>query len=141
MKRAAVKTAVGRPSLKSDGLVAAICARLETGEPLAAICRDDDMPDAATVWRWKESDDQVSQAIARAREEGFDAIANRALEIADTTTDDPQCRKVRIDTRLKLLAKWDPKRYGDKLGLVGGDGQGPVSLAVDVAFVTPAKPA
>ncbi|HXD37446.1 MAG TPA: hypothetical protein VN624_12375, partial [Rhodanobacter sp.] len=23
-------------------------------------------------------------------------------------------RKLRIDTRLKLLAKWDPKRYGDK---------------------------
>jgi len=23
-------------------------------------------------------------------------------------------RKLRIDTRLKLLAKWNPKKYGDK---------------------------
>lgn len=26
-------------------------------------------------------------------------------------------RKLRIDTRLKLLAKWDPRRYGDKMQL------------------------
>jgi hypothetical protein len=25
--------------------------------------------------------------------------------------------KLRVETRLKLLAKWDPKRYGDRLNL------------------------
>lgn len=28
-------------------------------------------------------------------------------------------RKLQIETRLKLLAKWDPKRYGEKMTLAG----------------------
>lgn len=106
---------MGRPSLKTPELIAAICERLSNGEPLAQICRDDGMPTDRAVRDWVVDDAEVASAIACARETGFDAIALRALEIADTTTDDPQCRKVRIDTRLKLLAKWDPKRYGDKI--------------------------
>jgi hypothetical protein len=31
-------------------------------------------------------------------------------------------RKLRIDTRIKLLWKWDPRRYGDKLQqVISGD--------------------
>ena len=30
-----------------------------------------------------------------------------------------QRSKLRIETRLKLLAKWNPKKYGDKLALEG----------------------
>jgi hypothetical protein len=30
-----------------------------------------------------------------------------------------QRSKLRIETRLKLLAKWNPKRYGDKMTLAG----------------------
>ena len=30
-------------------------------------------------------------------------------------TDHIQRAKLRIDTRLKLLAKWNPKKWGDKL--------------------------
>ena len=72
-------------------------------------------------------------AYARARDEGFDQIAAQALIIADTqhegeiVTEKPDGtverrredmlghRKLQIETRLKLLAKWDPRRYGDKL--------------------------
>ena len=31
-----------------------------------------------------------------------------------------QRSKLRIETRLKLLAKWDPRRYGDRLALDHG---------------------
>lgn len=31
-------------------------------------------------------------------------------------------RRLQIDTILKLLAKWDPKRYGDKVQLADADG-------------------
>jgi hypothetical protein len=69
-------------------------------------------------------------AIARAREEGFDAIAREALEIADdgrrdyvplengglaVDHDHIARSRLRVDTRLKLLAKWDPKRYGERI--------------------------
>ena len=33
------------------------------------------------------------------------------------TADMIEHRKLRIETRLKLLAKWNPKKYGDKLDL------------------------
>ncbi len=107
----------------------AICARLSKGEPLAQICRDEDMPAVRTVSDWKKANEAFSADIARAREEGFDQIASDCLDIADETDNDtvftehgerPNTEwisrsKLRIETRLKLLAKWDPKRYGDKI--------------------------
>ena len=109
-------------------LIDEICKRLSEGEPLAKICRDAHMPDRTTVFDWAKADEPTSQRIAQARVEGFDAIADECLEIADETTNDfkpsplgpifdaehVQRSKLRIETRLKLLAKWDPKRYGDK---------------------------
>lgn len=131
----------GRPSKFTQEIADEICNRLSQGEPLAKICRDDHMPDPSTVSRWKEGREELSQAIARAREEGFDAIALQCLEIADETSRDTietetgeransewiSRSKLRVETRLKLLAKWDPKRYGDKLQ-VGGDAQNPIAL-------------
>jgi len=41
-------------------------------------------------------------------------------------------RKLKIDTRLKLLAKWNPKKYGDTLDLTHkGDPAAPVHLKLD----------
>lgn len=79
------------------------------------------MPAVVTVWEWARKDVSFSESIAQARVEGFDALAAQCLTIADDTTEDPGSRRVRVETRLKLLAKWDPKRYGDKLELSGGD--------------------
>jgi hypothetical protein len=80
-----------------------------------------------------------SARIARAREEGYDAIAIDCLHIADdnsrdtrfikkngheieiTDNDVIQRAKLRVETRLKLLAKWDPKRYGEKLDVTSGN--------------------
>jgi len=42
-------------------------------------------------------------------------------------------RKNQIETRLKLLAKWNPRKYGDKT-VLAGDPDAPVKIAVD--FVT-----
>ena len=108
---------MSRPSKYSTEIVQAICDRLATGEPLAVICRSDGMPDASTVRDWQKSREEVSLAIARAREEGHDAIAYRTRETArglGDSKDDVQRDKLIIETDLKLLAKWDPKRYGEK---------------------------
>ena len=98
-------------------IIAAVAARLRTGEPLAAICRGDGMPNDDTIRNWMDEDSSVSRVIARAREAGEDSIAADCLTIADDLTDDPASRRVRTETRLKLLAKWNPKRWGDKLDL------------------------
>jgi hypothetical protein len=42
-------------------------------------------------------------------------MALDALRIADDPNEDPQSRRVRVDTRKWILSKWAPKKYGDKL--------------------------
>lgn len=137
----------GRPSKKTPAVCKEICERLSKGEPLAQICRDDHMPDASTVRDWQADDEALSRAIARAREEGEDAIAAECLTIADNATNDwmernsqenpgyilngehVQRSKLRIETRLKLLAKWNPKKWGDKVQTEHtGPNGGPVQI-------------
>lgn len=108
-----------------DAIGAEVCARVSTGETLRQICREDGMPSKSTFYEWMEADAELAGRFARARLDGFDAIAEEALSIADDKPErnpmggidggDVQHRKLRIETRLKLLAKWDPKRYGEKV--------------------------
>ncbi len=140
-KPEAAKKPKGRPSKYTPELAAEICERLGKGEPLTVICSGKHMPCDNTVRVWAERDAVFSGDIARARSRGYDALAAECLQIAntplegvETTTDDKGTtekradmlghRKLQIETRLKLLAKWDPKRYGDKLAL-GGDPDAP----------------
>lgn len=134
------KSQPGRPSTFTQEAAAEICERLSNGEPLAQICRDDHMPAYRTVSDWRANNEAFSADFARARDDGFDAIATECLEIADDTSGDRkivgrdgeerevcdtefvQRSKLRIETRLKLLAKWDPKRYGDKVDVNHGGG-------------------
>jgi hypothetical protein len=140
---------LGRPSTFTQEIADEICERLSKGEPLAAICRDDRMPAYRTVYDWQANDEQFSANIARAREAGFDQIAIDALNIADATHSDtirdPESgserpntewitrSRLRVETRLKLLAKWDPKRYGDRQ-LLGSDPDNPLPAGVTVSF-------
>lgn len=107
---------------------------LSKGTPLTVLCRESGMPCDRTVRDWADADEQLSSAIARARETGHDAIAQDCLAIADNVEEDPASRRVRVDTRLKLLAKWDPKRYGDKT-LVGSDPENPLPAGFSVNLV------
>lgn len=133
----------GRPTLRTPEVIEEIIERLSTGEPMAWICRDDHMPAVRTVTSWMDADEELSASIARARELGGDAIAAEALAIADDGTNDTiktengermdgewvARSRLRVETRLKLLAKWHPKRYGDKVALTGDDG-GPLTVQI-----------
>ena len=119
-------------------IAAEICARLSEGEPLRVICRDSHMPAWRTVYDWMRANPEFATRIARARELGYDAIAEEALEIADTPREGVRIeesdkdgakrvrddmlghRKLQVETRLKLLAKWSPKKYGDKIDVTSG---------------------
>lgn len=140
----------GRPSTYNEEIGEEICSRLEKGEPLASICRDEHMPAYRTVFDWQKATGHkaFSAAIACAREAGHDTIALRArLTIRGKTEEeggessgDVQRDKAIVDTDLKLLAKWDPRRYGDKVALVGGDpanGDKPVQVEGVVRVYVP----
>ena len=117
-------------SLYTPELADEICERLSKGEPLAEICRDPYMPAVRTVSHWKDAHPDFKERFLQARDDGFDAIAADCLRIANTplegTTETTKewgtevkkgdmldHRKLQIETRLKLLAKWDPRRYGE----------------------------
>lgn len=128
----------GRPSKYSKELIAEICERLSNGEPLAAICRDKGMPDPSTVWDWQQKKPEVSQAIARARDVGEEVIAAGCLDIADDLDDHPASRRVRVETRLKLLGKWNPKKWGEKVAIGGADDLPPVRTTLDASKLSDA---
>jgi hypothetical protein len=90
---------------------------LTDGVPLRVLCRQDDMPSWRSVYDWMNADPSFASRVAYARDLGFEALAEDILNIADDTpavSENVQLSKMRIDTRLKLLACWSPKRYGNK---------------------------
>ena len=130
------------PSKRTPDLEVSILERLADGEPLAEICRDEGMPDPGTWRDWCHADENLAIAYARARELGEEAIAAECLAISDDGRNDwmekrdkdgaligwqingehVQRSKLRVDTRLKLLAKWNPKKWGEKVD-VTSDGE------------------
>jgi hypothetical protein len=108
----------GRPTLYTDAIFAEIVERLSAGEPMASICRTEGFPKYSTVYEWCQKNAALSEAIARARDEGHDVIAARLQNVArgkDGSSGDVQRDKLIVDTDLKLLAKWNPKKYGERL--------------------------
>lgn len=129
----------GRPSAYTPELANEIAARIAKGEPLRQICRDEHMPHWTVVYDWQTANKDFSLRIAHARELGEEAIAQECMEIADNATNDwmekqgkdgtelyqlngehIQRSKLRIETRLKLLAKWNPRKWGEKVDLNHG---------------------
>lgn len=138
----------GRPSTYDPAVATKICEMLAEGTPLREICREEGMPPWRTVYSWMERDADLAASIARARELGYDAIAEECLRIADTPQSGKKVtmsedgmtetvedmlghRKLQIETRLKLLAKWNPKKYGERVQ-VAGDADNPLRVEAEV---------
>jgi len=124
------KASRGRPPEKVDpDVIDEICAWIADGQTLRAYCRQEGSPNWRTVYNWLEKDEEFLTRFTRARDMGQDAIAEDTLEIIDefpisTGGDNPrldsthvQYNKNRVEQRMKLLAKWNPKKYGDKVGV------------------------
>lgn len=139
----------GRPSVYTAEIAATICARLAEGQSLREVCRGKGMPGETTVRSWAIDDVHgFSAQYAKAREAGYQLLADELLEIADDGSNDWMQRKnadgdsedvvnhehiarsrLRVDTRKWMLSKVLPKIYGDKVAVTGGDG-GPLQVAV-----------
>lgn len=110
-----------------------VVAELRTGRPLRAICRDDFMPSWTRVYDWMEEDADFASRVALARDLGYEALAEETIDIADDVMargEHVQKAKLRIETRLKLLACWNPKKYGNKATVDVGNKEGE-TLKVD----------
>ncbi len=124
---------VGRPlgsNTRTPELDERILNWIAEGKTLRSFCRQPGTPGWRTVYHWLEDDAEFSARFAKARDMGYDAISEEALEIADTPQEGIETvkkgdkvveerradmlghRKLQIWTRLQLLAKWNPKKYG-----------------------------
>ena len=135
----------GRPSKHTPELAAEICERLGKGETMRQICRDEHMPHWTQVYEWLARDDSLSLRVAHAREAGYDALAEESLAIMDGEplavfdeggnkrydSGSIAWNKNRAEHRLKLLACWNPKKYGNKVA-VGGDPGNPIKIEAQV---------
>lgn len=129
-----------RATKKTPEVIEKIVTGLSEGTPLRELCREDGMPAWRTVYDWMAADADFAAEVARARQIGYDALAEQTLGIADGTraiSEHVQLSKLRIDTRLKLLACWDPKRYGNKQTVDVGNKEGE-TLKVETPNVDPA---
>lgn len=110
---------------------------ISRGITLRELCRDQKIR-FSTVYRWME-DDAFAARMARARALGFDALVDEMIEIADDSRNDWLERKdakadappqrnpenvarsrLRIETRMRILARWYPLRFGGMDGRIGG---------------------
>ena len=92
-----------------------ICERIAEGKSLRAVCRDLGLKESNVRYHLMKDPDAFAHS-ARARELGCDALADECLEIADDTTLQPDVKRIKIDTRIRLIGKWS-QRYGDKVAI------------------------
>jgi hypothetical protein len=108
---------------KRNYFVGKVIEGLEQGIPLAVTCREVGVSTDA-IYDWEGEDEKIKRRIARARKLGHDAIAWRTRKVAagenGFSRGDVQRDKLMVETDLKLLAKWDPRSYGDRIDVTSG---------------------
>ena len=126
----------GQPSTYTAWAGETICAGLAEGHSLLSIC--DAMGVSYEAARnWERDIAEHATKSMRAREIGCHAMADGCIAIADDGRNDwmenhgqdapgwklngehLQRSRLRIDTRMRLLGKWLPKVYGEKIELAG----------------------
>lgn len=138
----------GRPTTFDQSTADKICALISEGKTLADVLRMEGMPKRSTVYDWIKAHPDFAESMNIARDLGADAIAEEALRIADTPLEGVELektgdltkekrgdmlghRKLQVETRLKLLAKWHPKKYGEKMTAEHtGAGGSPLSIQI-----------
>lgn len=143
--------AIDQQSVMPD-ILAAIAT---TPSSLETICKSDKrFPDARTVYRWIDADEELCQRYTRAKEAQLQVLADQLIDLADNdricrkvtekadgstetvTLDQTDRTKLQIDTRKWLLSKLNPKKYGDKVEqFISGPAGGPIQANVEIQFV------
>ena len=127
------------PTKRTDETIENVLLRIANGETLRAACLANNLAvQTFAKWRDEDKNSDLARAYQLATELGHDAIAEECLDIIDTeaerisdrdgnTRRDPAhvaWLKNRAETRMRLLSKWSPQKYGDNIAmqLTGKDG-------------------
>lgn len=150
------KPRMGAPSIFTQDLAAEICRRIAFGKSLRSVCRDDDMPEGSTVFKWLHDKPDFAEQYTRACEERSEAFGEDILEISDDGRNDwmtanghkmpnrevLERSKLRVETRKWLMAKMKPRKYGEKVDLTS-DGKAmpiPILGGASLKIIEPKNP-
>lgn len=130
------KRPVGRPSKFSQDMAENICEQIANGKSLRAICAEDGMPSATTVFKWLNDNQDFSEQYARARDRQADHYFEEIVEIADSVEADSAAvakARLQVDARKWTLSKLAPKKYGEKteLDVKSSDGSMTPTVRID----------
>jgi hypothetical protein len=114
--------------------IKALLVWVAEGQSVRSYCQKPGTPCVQAFYNWRDSDLVFAQQLRHAQATGCDVIAQECLQIADDATDENvRVARLRIHTRLQLLARWAPAVYGDKIQ-ISGDGVNPIRLSDDEAM-------
>lgn len=128
--------ATGRPSIYTQSLADKICQELSMGKSMRTVCKPASMPNPATIFRWLRTKPEFCNQYEKAKQEAADAMVDDMLDIADDLDENPQSRRIRVDTRKWIASKLKPRKYGDKI-THGGDPDNPIHVALPFDFSDP----
>lgn len=125
----------------------------ENGLSLRQACRKLGKPAWQTVLRWADADPKLGEQYARACEAREQMLHDELLELADDGRFDKKTvtvkgglevevidqevlgrSRLQIDTRKWILARMNPRKYGDKVETTIQGGDKPVTMAIGPAL-------
>lgn len=127
---------------KAQSIVAEIA---DTGKSLRSVCESNDVK-PSTFLLWVSNDSVLAEQYARAMQVRADTHFSEIVEISDKqeigtvetakewgteikTADMVEHRRLRIDARKWVIARMNPRKYGDKLELAGNT-ESPLTVVV-----------
>lgn len=119
-----------------ERIIEHVLAEVSGGRAVSRILAEDDgMPAASQFWKWHFESTELQEKVARARENGVEAIMDETLSIADHTAQDtvrdaegnerPNTEwisrsRLRVDARHKYAQMIAPRKYGAKIDVTSG---------------------
>lgn len=120
----------------AEDVITELLAGLCEGKSLREICRDKRMPDRETISRWAKGDDDLAANIVRAREAGYHARAEQAVEDAKAAKD-AALGRLAFDAERWHLSKLS-RAFAEKV-VHAGDPDAPVTHRIERVIVDPAN--
>lgn len=117
-------------SLFTQEIFDRICERIAEGESLRAICKTKDYPAKRTFLRWVANDEKLAAQYGEAQNMRAEHYFDEIIDIADKGSD-PAKTRVQVDARKWVLARMNPKKYGDRIvNEHAGEGGGPLVVKI-----------
>lgn len=127
--------ATGRPLLYGGDVWRELLSRMQEGETVSSICRDEHMPGRRAISRKASQDKDFALAYARARLDAADiAFDNLVDEVRNARLrGDPveaTRLKILVDTQKWVLSHVNPRKYADKLDYNPDEGKKPARVMI-----------